>query len=357
MLRYSGRRPALTAPALAIGAALTVALAGCSAGSGQAAGGTADAGLAAGTAPATGSASATGSAPAAGSLSVIASFYPLQYAVERVGGDAVTVTNLTKPGGEAHDLELSPKDVAALTDADLVVYLGGFQPAVDDAVAAQAPDTSFDVAPKARLDLEAGDDGHDHGADHDHADEAHADDKDHAGHEGTTDPHFWLDPTRLADVADAVAQRLAAVAPQDAATFTANAAALRTDLETLDAELAAGLESCTSRDLVTSHQAFGYLAQRYDLEQVGITGLSPEAEPDAATVARVADFVRANDVRTIYYETLVSPDVARTVAAETGAGTAVLDPLEGLSDASAAQDYLGVMRANLAALRAGQPCP
>ena len=119
----------------------------------------------------------------------------------------------------------------------------------------------------------------------------------------------------------------------------------------------AGLATCTNKDVVTSHQAFGYLAQRYGFTQVGITGLSPEAEPDAKTIAKVTDFVRANKVTTIYYETLVSPAVAKTVAAETGAKTAVLDPIEGISDASAAQDYLGVMRANLAALRAGQPCP
>lgn len=283
----------------------------------------------------------TGPSSDDGKLQLVASFYPLQYAAERVGGDGVTVANLTKPGAEPHDLELNPQDVAAVADADLVVYLSGFQPSVDDAVASEAGDRAFDAAPAARLDLT--------GVDEEHADEGTAD-------EGTADPHFWLDPTRLADVGDALADRLAKADPDQADTFTANAAAFRKDLEALDAELEAGLSSCANTDIVTSHQAFGYLAQRYGLTQVGIAGLSPEAEPDAATIARVADFVTENKVATIYYETLVSPAVAETVAAETGAATAVLDPIEGISDASAAQDYLGVMRANLESLKAGQPC-
>ena len=285
-----------------------------------------------------GSSDAATAAKDSGRVGVVTSFYPLQYAVQRVGGDAVTVTNLTKPGAEPHDLELTPKDVAAVTDAGLVVYLSGFQPAVDEAVKDQAADRAFDVAKAATLDRTV-----------------EADEGPEAGSQ-VTDPHFWLDPTRLAAVGDAIAQRLAQAEPAKADVFTRNAAALRTDLETLDGEFEAGLASCANKDLVTSHQAFGYLAARYGLTQVGITGLSPEAEPDAATLAKVTDFVKQNKVTTIYYETLISPDVAKTVAAETGAKTAVLDPLEGISDASAAQDYLGVMRANLAALKAGQPC-
>ena len=286
-----------------------------------------------------GSPSAGGTAPKeSGRVDVVTSFYPLQYAVQRVGGDAVTVTNLTKPGAEPHDLELTPKDVAAVSDAGLVVYLSGFQPAVDEAVKTEASGRAFDVAQAAALDRTV-----------------EADEGPEAGTQ-VTDPHFWLDPERLATVGEAVAKRLAEVEPAKAEVFNRNAALLRSDLDTLDGEFKAGLASCTSKDLVTSHQAFGYLAARYGFTQVGITGLSPEAEPDAATLAKVTDFVRQNKVATIYYETLVSPDVARTVAAETGAKTAVLDPLEGISDASAAQDYLGVMRANLAALKAGQPC-
>lgn len=296
-----------------------------------------------------------------GRLDVVVSFYPLQYVTERIGGSGVTVVNLTKPGVEPHDLELSPRDTAAVADADLAVYLKGFQPAVDDAIASQAADKAFDVAAAARLTLTL---DADHAEEDEHAGEEgeHASEEgDHAEHEGTleaagTDPHFWLDPTRLRDVAAAVRDRLLAAPGASRTDIEAGYAALAADLEALDAELKAGLANCASKELVTSHSAFGYLADRYGLRQLGIAGLSPEAEPDAATQARVADFVREHRVGTIYYETLVSPDVARTVADETGARTAVLDPIEGLSDSSAARDYLGLMRANLASLKAGQPC-
>ncbi len=278
-----------------------------------------------------------------GPLQVTAAFYPLQYVTERVGGSHVRVTTLTKPGGEPHDLELTPRDVATLADAPLVVYLAGYQPAVDRAVKGQAGGRAFDTAPAARLDRPA-------------THEEHGEEEQHGEQHTGPDPHFWLDPTRLADVGDALARRLAEADPAHAQSYTANAAALRRDLLALDGELKAGLADCANRVLVTSHQAFGYLAARYGLTQVGISGLEPEAEPDAGTLARVAELVRRESVRTVYSETLVSPAITRTVASETGAKVAVLDPIEGLTDASAARDYFGLMRANLATLKAGQPC-
>jgi zinc transport system substrate-binding protein len=270
-------------------------------------------------------------ADAAGVVDVVAGFYPLEYVAQEVGGELVTVTRLAAPGVEPHDLELTPGGVAAVSEAGLVVYLPGFQPAVDEAVAAQAPDRALDVSQAARLTVPAPD--------------------------GATDPHFWLDPTRLADVARAVADRLAGDDPEHAGTYRANADRLASELADLDAELAAGLATCRSRLLVVSHAAFGYLADRYDLSQHGIRGLSPDDEPSARALAELADLVRDQAVRTVYFEPLVSSDVAETVAAEAGVRTDVLDPVEGLSEASQARDYPGIMRANLANLRLGQPCP
>ena len=286
--------------------------------------------------------SARAEARAQGRLLVVTSAYPLQFVAERVGGTRTDVVDLARPGAEPHELELSPRGVAAVEDADLVVYIAGFQPAVDEAVASSAQGRALDVAPAARLDLAPPEE----------------DDHDHAGHSsseegGALDPHFWLDPARLADVADAVAGRLAQVSPADAGRFRANAGALRKDLTALDDDMRSGLATCRSRSLVTGHEAFGYLARRYDLQQVGVTGLDPEAEPDAAALARVAEFVRSEGVRVVYTETLASPAVARALAAETGARTAVLDPLESRPDTG---DYLSAMRADLAVLRAGQGC-
>jgi zinc transport system substrate-binding protein len=277
-----------------------------------------------------------------GKLTVVTSFYPLQFVAARVGGSSVDVRSLTRPGAEPHDLELTPRDVAALSRSDVAVYLSGFQPAVDQAVQANGPRVVVDVAPAARLDLrytpiEDGVPQHRVGA--------------------HTDPHFWLDPTRLAAVAEVVADRLQRADPAHAPFYRINLAALTRDLTALDGQLRKELAGCAGTELVTSHTAFGYLAERYGMRQVGITGLSPESEPDPGQMARAAAFVRDHAVRTIYYEALVSPALARTIAAETGARVAVLDPLEGLDESSAGADYLEVMRSNLATLRKGQPCP
>jgi zinc transport system substrate-binding protein len=285
---------------------------------------------------------ASGGASSVDALSIEASFYPLQWMAERVGGQHVDVASLTKPGAEPHDLELTPRDVADITDADVVVYLGGFQPAVDAAVDQVDESKVYDAASSADLDLtytpiEEGEEA---------SDEA-----------GSTDPHFWLDPTRLAAVAEDFAAYLGDVDPTNAGTYRDNAAMLGDELATLDSEFEAGLASCANDNLVTSHNAFGYLARRYGLSQVGITGLTPEEEPSPEELASVSDFVESNHVRTIYFETLVSPAIADAVASETGALTDVLDPIEGLNDESQGNDYLEVMRANLANIRKGQPCP
>ncbi|MEO7397108.1 MAG: metal ABC transporter substrate-binding protein [Ilumatobacteraceae bacterium] len=279
-------------------------------------------------------------------LPITASFYPLQFVVEQIGGDLVTVENLTPAGVEPHDVELTGEDIASLQDAVAVFYLAGFSPAVDDAVAAVAGGRAVDVTGSARLDLEAisgdeeGEDAAAGGGDVRNGD----------------DPHFWLDPTRLSEVADLVAERLRVLVPDDAAELAQNAATLRSQLAALDAELKSGLADCSNRAIVTSHTAFGYLAERYGLTQLGISGLSPDEEPSSADVAAAAQFVRDNDVTTIYYETLVDPAVAEIIASEAGSATAVLDPIEGLTDGSAGADYFAVMRSNLATLRRGQGC-
>ncbi|MEH0936927.1 metal ABC transporter substrate-binding protein [Micromonospora psammae] len=277
-------------------------------------------------------------------VDVVAAFYPLQFVAERIGGDAVKVTNLVKPGAEPHDLELNPGQVGQLSEAELVVYLKGFQPAVDDAVDQNAGDGAFDVATVQPL-LDAAAAGHQHEGEAGHADEQ----------SGGKDPHLWLDPTRLATVGDKLAERLGKADPDRAADYTARAAALRGELEKLDADFTAGLKTCQRREIVTSHTAFGYLTTRYQLEQVGITGLSPEAEPAPQRLAEVVEEAREHKATTIFFETLVSPKVAETIAAEVGAKTAVLDPLEGLSTDSGG-DYLSVMRTNLETLRTALSC-
>jgi zinc transport system substrate-binding protein len=279
---------------------------------------------------------------------VVTAFYPLEFLSARIGGDAVTVSNLTKPGAEPHDVELTPRQVGSISDAALVVYLSGFQPAVDEAVGQQSR-RAFDVA--SVVELLSAADGHDHGEE---SGEKHAEEHAEEAAGGAKDPHLWLDPQRFATVAGAVGEQLAAVDTARAADFRTRAAATQAELAALDTEYATKLKTCERREIVTSHAAFNYLAQRYGLTEIGITGISPEAEPSPQRLAEVTREAREHGATTIFFETLVSPKVAETIAREVGARTAVLDPLEGLTTPGA--DYFSVMRANLTALTTALGC-
>ena len=265
-----------------------------------------------------------------GQLTVVTSFYPLQYAAEQIGGGHVAVTNLTRPGAEPHDIELTTHDVATVSKAGLVIYEKGLQGAVDKAAQSQAGNRALDVAPAADLNLRLT--------------------------SGGIDPHFWLDPQRYSTVANAISARLSSADPAHKAEYEKNAKVFEDKLAALSAQFTSDLAGCRRRDLVTSHAAFGYLAQRFGMKQVAINGLSPEQEPNAAQIAAVSTYARAKGVTTVYAETLASPAIAATVARESGAKVATLDPIEGLTKASSGKNYFEIMHSNLTTLRAGHGC-
>lgn len=256
---------------------------------------------------------------------VVAAFYPLAFAAEQIGGAGVRVKNLTPPGVEPHDLELSAGDIQTIGSAEVVLYLGsGFQPALEKAI---------DSTSAKGVDLLDAVETHEGG------EEEHG-----------VDPHVWLDPIRYAVIAERIGKEL---------DREAEAAAFADRLNALDIEFHRGLSDCEHDEIVTSHAAFGYLAERYGLKQVAITGLSPEAEPTPRDLEQVVGEVRAVDATTVFFETLMSPRLAQTVAREVGVQTAVLNPIEGLTEeeTAAGKDYFSVMRENLAALRKALACP
>lgn len=263
-------------------------------------------------------------------------FYPLQYVIDGVGGDAVTVTSLTSPGVEPHDLELTAKQVASVGSADLVFYEKGFQAAVDAAVSEQKPARVLDAATIVPLRSTAGFEAEDS--------------------ESNLDPHTWLDPATMIAYTKAVAEQLSTVRPDQADAFQQRADALVATLTSLDSDFRTGLASCQRTAFVTSHAAFGYLAERYGLEQVGISGLSPDAEPTPARLADVQKIAKEKGVTTIFSETLASPALANALATDLGLKTDVLDPLEGITSESRGTDYPSVMRSNLAALKTANGC-
>ena len=292
-----------------------------------------------------------------GTLTVMASFYPLQYLAEKIGGEHVTVTSLTPAGAEPHDLELSPKTVDALSSADAVIYLAGFQSAVDEAIEQQAPKTVIDVSPAVQL-VEAGVDANhpseeeDEGTDEAQSSEADGHEDHH--HDMSADPHFWLDPVRMASAATLVGDKLAEADPANADTYKANAKALNEELSALGDDLVAKTATCQIKTFVTAHTAFGYLADRTGLTQVGISGLDPDSSPSPARLAEISQIAKDQGVTTIFTEALIDPKIAQTLADDLGITTAVLDPIESQTDPS--KDYSGVMNDNIDALTKALNC-
>ncbi|NUS17067.1 MAG: zinc ABC transporter substrate-binding protein [Streptomyces sp.] len=280
-----------------------------------------------------------------GKLRVTASFYPLEFLADRIGGSYVQVTDLTKPGVEPHDLELAPRQIAALSKADVIISLHGLQPAVDDAVAQSGVAHTVDAARLTTLE--------DHGTEVDGRHHTTGDNGSgsESGEDAGSDPHVWLDPVRYADVAKGVGRALAAADPAHRAAYAKNTDALVAQLGALDTAFRDGLANRSTDTFVTTHAAFGYLAERYGLVEEAINGIDPEAEPSAARMKALQDLARREHVSTVFFETLVSDRTARTVAGDLGLRTDVLDPIEGITPKSRGTDYFAVQRSNLAALQ------
>ncbi|MFF8933776.1 metal ABC transporter substrate-binding protein [Streptomyces paradoxus] len=272
---------------------------------------------------------------------VVASFYPMAFLAEQIGGDHANVTSLTEPGQEPHDLEISTKQRAQLEEADAALYLKGLQPAVDEAVGQTGIKTKIDAAALTHLE-DHGTGGHAH-----EGEEGHAEEEEHA-----RDPHVWLDPVKYAEIAQGVGKAFEKADPDHAADYKKNTAALVTKLKGLDSDFENGLKNSKSKVFFTNHAAFGYLAERYGLTQEAISGIDPESEPSGARVRELQQEAKADGVTTVFYETLVSDKTAKTLARDANLKTDVLDPLEGITGKSRGDDYFQVMEANLKALQA-----
>jgi zinc transport system substrate-binding protein len=263
-----------------------------------------------------------GAAPTAQkkALTVATDIYPVEFLVQRIGGDVVEVRNLTPPGTEPHDLELKPSDVRLLHTADLVlVVVNDLQPAVARALRDRY--NAYQLG---------------------------------APYENGGDPHLWLSPPLMVKMAGTVLNTIATNRQQDASELRARYETLKQELQTLDREFKTKLRVCARREIFTSHAAFGYLAKEYGLRQIAITGIDPEAEPSPKRLQEIARQARDAGATTIFFETLVSPRVSESVARIVGGKTALLDPVESVT--SKADDYFSVMRRNLAALAGALGC-
>ena len=279
---------------------------------------------------------AGGESGASEGAEVIAAFYPLEFVAAEVIGRQATVTNLSPPGVEPHDLELAPDQVRSLAQADLVVYIGGgFQPAVEEVIDELSGIPTIDAIDTQGELIEADNEGPE-------------------SEEGAADPHVWLDPSRLASLGDVIAREMAEIDGDNSDVYESNAEDLEDALDKLDQEYSTALENCARNELVVSHEAFGYLTDRYGLKQIGVSGIDPESEPSPGRVAEVAEFAKAHGVTTIFFEEQVAPDIAQVIADEIGAGVEVLDPLEFKPEGES--DYFDVMRNNLVSISRALGC-
>ena len=271
-----------------------------------------------------------------GRPTVVAGFYPLYFVAERVAGRYNDVVDLTPPGVEPHEYELTVRQVAKVDEARVGLYLEGIAPSIDQAMVNDSPEHRLEVSTVVPLMAPAAGYGEETAA--------------------AKDPHFWQDPVLLGQVAVAFAATMADADPAHAAYYRAQGQRLVGDLHALDRDYARGLASCRIRTVVVSHDAFEYLARRYHLDVVPIAGLEPDAEPSLSRLHDLASLVQERGVTTIFFETLATPDLARSLASDTGVKTAVLDPIEGLSSADPNATYLTLMRQNLAALTKANQC-
>jgi zinc transport system substrate-binding protein len=268
---------------------------------------------------------------------VVASFYPLYFFASQIGGDKAEVTNITPAGAEPHDYEPSTQDIVHIEKASILILNGGQLEAWGDKVKEDLKGKYVEVVTAADglANQEVQEEG-----------------------ELIKDPHVWLDPVLAKKEIQTIAQAFIKVDPANTDFYEANEKSLESKLDLLDQSFKVGLQSCQQKNIVTSHAAFGYIASRYGLKQVSISGLSPDQEPSPKQLADVAQFAKANNVKYIFFETLISPKLSETIAKEVGAKTIVFNPLEGLTsdEQSAGKDYLSIQQDNLASLRVALEC-
>ena len=279
---------------------------------------------------------------------VAVGFYPVQEIVESVAGRTVTVLNLTPPGQSPHDTELTPQQVTDLSTAKAVFYLGqGFQPQIEAAVKT-LDDSVIKVDLLDSVDLL------------DLTDKLAGTTGDTDGEELASgkDPHIWVSPKNMIAMTDTVTTSLQKLFPADSAALSADAASYDAKLTSLNDSFITGLNVCESRTIVTSHRAFAYLSDDFDLVQVPIAGLSPDAEPDPQTLEAVAAKAKADKVTTIFFENNLPPKLSETIAREVGAETDTLDPIESLTDEQLKDGttYISIQEQNLASLRTALRC-
>lgn len=270
-------------------------------------------------------------------LQITASFYPLYFFSEQIGGEKVDVKNIIPAGAEPHDYEPTAEDIVNIENSELLILNG-------NGLEGWSENIKQNIDPGHTALVLAG--------------EGLATQQVMEGGKKIIDPHVWLSPGLAKQMVDKIVNGLALADPANVSYYESNAKNLNILLDKLDNEYTLGLSECAQKNIITSHAAFGYLASAYKFNQIPITGLSPDAEPSPRELGEIADFAKKNGIKYIFLESLVSPKLSETIANEIGVGTLVLNPLEGLSNKEIREGktYFTEMRANLSNLQIALQC-
>lgn len=314
-------------------------------------------------------------------VNVITTFYPIYEFAKEIGGEDANVMNLLPTGVEPHDWTPKSQDILSTSKAQLFLYNGagleGWVPSFLKGLNKDSEVKPIEVSQGIELIDSEGDDGHNHGAaadehaheheheadghahedEHEHEADGHAHEDDHAddghNHSHHVDPHTWVSPKSALIMAENIKNSLVEVDPAHQEGYEQRFEALKEKLIKLDEDFQTALSGLPKKDIVVSHQAFGYLARDYGLTQHSIMGLSPDAEPRAQDIVNLANIVREKEIRYVFFEELVSDKIAKMLASEAGVDTLVLNPVEGLTkeQAESGENYFTLMEKNLQNLK------
>lgn len=277
-------------------------------------------------------------------VNIVTSIFPISEIAERVGGDKVTVTNITPVGVEPHDYEPTPKEVILLNKADLVILNGAGMESWSEDIVTNLKEKNIPVLILA-----------DHVSSLIEHEESHTEEE---HHHGKYDPHFLIDPIIYMEEIDSITQAMIGISPENADYYKENSKTYSEEILELHQTFSSDLSTCTNRTIITNHEAFNYFAKRYGLELIAIAGISPDVEPSSKKLAELANLVEEKGIKYIFTETLVSPKFAQTIAEETGAKTLILNPMEGLTkdEIEEGKDYVIVSKENLSNLKTALEC-
>lgn len=269
-------------------------------------------------------------------LKVTTSFYPLYFFASQIGGDKAQVVNITPSGAEPHDYEPTTGDIARIEKSNILILNGGgLEPWGERINSELQPKTIVIDAATDLINQSVETEG-----------------------KVVKDPHVWIDPILAKAEVKKISEGFIKADASNKELYAKNSNQLQIQLDNLDQQFRDGLANCKQKNIITSHQAFGYIASRYGLVQIPISGLSPDLEPSPSQLIKISRFAKTIGAKYIFFETLVSPRLSQTIAQEVGAKTIVFNPLEGLTskEAQAGKNYFSIQKENLANLKIALNC-